>query len=130
MSNSHKIAAKLEDYLDSGYFSGAIMDVYMLINHIHFLEQQVADLKDTIARIQSDTGVRVGEMYAKVDHLPDPYRLDVAYADGQPIGTVEKFVMDEPDPDRLGPDIRRALRDGFTAKLRESGDGDCEELEC
>jgi len=50
MSNSHKIAAKLEDYLNSGYFSGAIMDVYMLINHIHFLEQQVADLKDTIAR--------------------------------------------------------------------------------
>ena len=56
MSNSHRIAAKLEDYLKSGYFSGAIMDVYMLINHIHFLEQQVAGLKATIARIQSDTG--------------------------------------------------------------------------
>ena len=56
MSNSHKIAAKLEDYLDSGYFSGAIMDVYMLINHIHFLEQQVVGLKATIARMQSDTG--------------------------------------------------------------------------
>lgn len=71
----------------------------------------------------SDVDVRVG-------HLPDPYRLDVAYADGQPIGTVEKLVMDEPDPDRLGPYIRRALREGFTVKLRGFGDGDCEELEC
>lgn len=58
-------------------------------------------------------------MYAKVGHLPDPYRLDVAYADGQPIGTVEKFVMDEPDSDRLGPYIRRALRDTFEVKLSE-----------
>nr|DAF12805.1 MAG TPA: hypothetical protein [Caudoviricetes sp.] len=65
-------------------------------------------------------------MYAKVGHLPDPYRLDVAYADGQPIGTVEKFVMDEPDSDRLGPYIRRALRDGFTAKLREDRAGSLE----
>lgn len=56
MSNSHNIASKLEDYLNAGYFSGAIMDVYMLINHIHFLEQQVASLKDTIARMQADTG--------------------------------------------------------------------------
>lgn len=65
-------------------------------------------------------------MYAKVGHLPDPYRLDVAYADGQPIRTVEKFVMDEPDSDRLGPYIRRALRDGFTAKLREDRAGSLE----
>ena len=129
MSNSHKIAAKLEDYLDSGYFSGAIMDVYMLINLIHFLEQQVAGVKDTIARMQSDTGGGVSEMYVKVGHLPDPFRLDVAYAGGQPVGTVEKIVMDEPNPDRLGPYIRRALREGFTVELRESGDGDCEELE-
>ena len=71
----------------------------------------------------SDVDVRVG-------HLPDPYRLDVAYADGQPVGTVEKIVMDEPDPDRLGPYIRRAPSEGFTVKLREFGDGDCEELEC
>lgn len=56
MSNSPRIAAKLEGYLNSGYFSGAIMDVYMLSNHIHFLEQQVAGLKDTIARMQPDTG--------------------------------------------------------------------------
>lgn len=69
-------------------------------------------------------------MDVRVGHLPDPYRLDVAYADGQPIGTVEKFVMDEPDPDRLGPSIRRALREGFTVKLREFGDVDCEALEC
>ena len=69
-------------------------------------------------------------MYAKVGHLPDPYRLDVAYADEKPIGTVEKIVMDEPNPDRLGPYIRRALCEGFMAKLREFGDGDCEELAC
>lgn len=69
-------------------------------------------------------------MYAKVGHLPDPYRLDVAYADGKPIGTVEKIVMDEPNPDRLGPYVRRALREGFTAKLWELDDGDCEALAC
>lgn len=73
MSNSHKIAAKLEDYLNSGYVSCA------------------------------------GE---------------------QPVGSVEKIVMDEPSPDRPGPYVRRALREGFTAKLREFGDGDCEALEC
>lgn len=72
----------------------------------------------------------MSEMHAKVGHLPDPYRLDVAYADGKPIGTVEKIVMDEPNPDRLGPHIRRAQRDGFTVKLREFGDGDWEALEC
>ena len=55
VSNSHEIAVKLEDYLDSDYFSGAIRDIYMLINHIHFLEQQVVGLKATIARMQSDT---------------------------------------------------------------------------
>lgn len=64
----------------------------------------------------------MSEMYAKVGHLPDPYRLDVAYADGQPIGTVERFVMDEPDPDRLGPYIRRALRERFTVEVPELGD--------
>lgn len=56
MNDSRKIADRLEDYQDSGYFSGAILDVYKLINHIHFLEQQVAGLKDTIARMQPDTG--------------------------------------------------------------------------
>ena len=69
-------------------------------------------------------------MYVKVGHLPDPYRLDVAYADGQPIGTVEKLVMDEPDSDRLGPYIRRALREGFTVKLREDRAGSPEVGEC
>lgn len=62
----------------------------------------------------------------RVGHLPDPYRLDVAYAGGQRVGTVERIVMDEPNPDRLGPYIRRALREGFTVKLREFGDGDGE----
>ena len=60
-------------------------------------------------------------MSVTVGHLPDPYRLDVAYAGGQPIGTVEKIVMDEPDPDRLGPYIRRAPREGFTVEVPESG---------
>lgn len=52
-------------------------------------------------------------------HLPDPYRLDAAYVGGQPIGTVEKVVMDEPNPDRLGPYIRRALRESFSVELSE-----------
>jgi hypothetical protein len=69
-------------------------------------------------------------MDVQVGHLPDPYQLDIVYADGPPIGTTEKFVMDEPDPDRLGPYIRRALREGFTVKLREFDDGDCEASEC
>lgn len=56
MNDAHKIAAKLEDYMDSGYFDGAIRNVYLLINHIQFLEQQVAGLKATIVRMQSDTG--------------------------------------------------------------------------
>lgn len=59
MSNSHKIAAKLEDYLDCGYFAGMIMDVYTMINHIHFLEQKVASLRATIARMQSNTAENV-----------------------------------------------------------------------
>ena len=54
-------------------------------------------------------------MYVKVGHLPDPYRLDVGVGDGQPLGTVEKIVMNEPDPDRLGPCIRRALQGGSRA---------------
>ena len=69
-------------------------------------------------------------MDVRVGHLPDPYRLDVAYAGEQPVGTVEKIVINEPALDPLGPYIRRALREGFTAKLRGFGDGDCEELEC
>jgi hypothetical protein len=63
-------------------------------------------------------------MAVRVGHLPNPYRLDVAYAGGQAVGTAEKIVMDEPDPDRLGPYIRRALREGFSAELREASDGD------
>lgn len=57
-------------------------------------------------------------MDVRAGHLPDPYRLDVAYAGGQPVGTVEKIVMNEPDPDCLGPYIRRALRERFTVKQR------------
>lgn len=63
-------------------------------------------------------------MAVRVGHLPNPYRLDVAYAGGQSVRTAEKIVMNEPDPDRLGPYIRRALREGFSAELREASDGD------
>lgn len=58
-------------------------------------------------------------MGVKVGHLPDPYRLDVAYAGGQPLGTVERVVMDEPTQDRLGPYIRQALREQFSVELSE-----------
>ena len=54
MSDAHTIAARLEEYLDADYFAGAIRDVYTLINHIAFLEKQVASLKDTIARMQEE----------------------------------------------------------------------------
>ena len=60
----------------------------------------------------SDVSVTVG-------HLPDPYRLDVAYVGGQPVGVVEKIGMDEPDPDWLGPYIRQALTETFEVKLSE-----------
>jgi hypothetical protein len=62
-------------------------------------------------------------MDVKVGHLPNPYRIDIAYAGGQPIGTVEKIVMDEPDQDRLAPYIRRALREGFEVEFREVSEG-------
>lgn len=58
-------------------------------------------------------------MDVRVGHLPDPYRLDVAYAGEQPVGTVEKIVMDEPNPDRLGPRIRRALLESFSVEFSE-----------
>lgn len=53
-SDSHKIASRLEDYLDADYFAGAIRDVYALINHARFLEKQVASLKETVARLQDE----------------------------------------------------------------------------
>lgn len=58
-------------------------------------------------------------MDVRVGHLPDPYQLDVAYAGGQPIGVVKKIVMNDPDPDPLGPYIRQALRDTFEVELSE-----------
>ena len=48
------IAARLKDYLEAGYFAGAIKDIYTLINHAAFLEKKVADLKAAIARIQEE----------------------------------------------------------------------------
>ena len=45
------IAARLKEYLEADYFAGAIRDVYAMINHIHFLEKQVASLKAAIARM-------------------------------------------------------------------------------
>ncbi len=61
----------------------------------------------------------MSEVDVRVGHLPDPYRLDVAYAGGQTVGTVEKIVMDEPNPDRPGPYIRRALEETFEIELPE-----------
>lgn len=48
------IAARLKEYLEAGYFAGAIKDIYTLINHTAFLEKKVAALKATIARIQEE----------------------------------------------------------------------------
>ena len=69
-------------------------------------------------------------MDVRVGHLPDPYRLDVAYAGGQPVGTVEKIAMDEPNPDLFGPYIRRALREGFAVEPREPDYLSAEVTEC
>lgn len=51
----------------------------------------------------------MSEVDVRVGHLPDPYRLDVAYAGGRSLGIVEKIVMDEPNPDRLRPYIEDYL---------------------
>lgn len=64
----------------------------------------------------------MSEVDIRVGHLPDPYQLDVVYAGGQSVGAVEKIVMDDPTPDRLGPYLRSALREGFEVGLREIGD--------
>lgn len=58
-------------------------------------------------------------MPVTVGHLPDPYRLSTDVGDIESIGTVEKIVMDEPNPDRLGPYIRRSLRELFSVELSE-----------
>lgn len=58
-------------------------------------------------------------MEVRTGFLPDPYKLDTAYAGGQPVGVVEKIVMDEPDPDRLRPYIERAWRELIAVSLRE-----------
>jgi len=60
-------------------------------------------------------------MDVRVGHLPDPYRLDTAYIGGQPVGTVEKLVMNEPD--RFGPHIGRALREGVSFDLQAADSG-------
>ena len=48
------IAERLKEYLEDDYFAGAIKGIYALINHAAFLEKKVADLKDTIARMQEE----------------------------------------------------------------------------
>lgn len=58
-------------------------------------------------------------MEVRVGHLPNSYRLDSAYVGARPVGNVEKFVMDEPNPDRLGPHIRQALKETFEVELSE-----------
>ncbi len=52
--DANVIAARLKEYLEAGYFAGAIKDIYTLINHAAFLEKKVAALKATIARIQEE----------------------------------------------------------------------------
>lgn len=69
-------------------------------------------------------------MGVKVGHLPDPYRLDIAYAGGQPIGAVEKFVRDVPTPDHPGPYVRQALREEFSVGLRAVEDSRSLEAGC
>lgn len=69
-------------------------------------------------------------MDIRVGHLPDPYRLDVASVGEQPIWAVEKIVMNAPDPDPLGPYIRRALREELSAKLRVADSGGPRGAEC
>ena len=73
---------------------------------------------------------KVSEMSLRVGHLPDPYRLDVAYCGGQPIETVERVVMDEPDPDYLGPYIRRVLREEIELELVRADEGRGGEVRC
>ena len=65
-------------------------------------------------------------MGVKVGHLPDPYRLDIPYAGGQPLGDVEKIVMDEPNPDLLRPYIRRALMETLEVELSDGYSESCE----
>lgn len=48
------IAGRLREYLEADYFAGVIKDVYVLINHVAFLENKVADLKAAIARMQEE----------------------------------------------------------------------------
>lgn len=55
MGTSHEIASKLEDYLEEGYFDQSIRGIYILLNHIQFLEKQVTSLKGTIARLQAES---------------------------------------------------------------------------
>lgn len=55
MGTSHEIASKLEDYLEAGYFDQSIRGIYILLNHIQFLEKQVTSLKGTIARLQAES---------------------------------------------------------------------------
>ena len=58
-------------------------------------------------------------MDVRVGYPPDSFSVDVAYYDGLPVGTVERFVRDAPDPDWLGPYIRRALTGPFEIELSE-----------
>ena len=69
-------------------------------------------------------------MGVMVGHLPNLYKLDTAYCGDLPVGDVERVVMDGPGPDRLGPYIRKALRDSFSVKLRAEGSSGPEGAGC
>lgn len=66
----------------------------------------------------------------RVGHLPNSYDLSGAYIDGLRIGAVEKIVMDEPDPDLLGPYIRAAQMDSFLIKVQKDYSEGREVAEC
>lgn len=50
-------------------------------------------------------------MDVRVSHLPDPYRLDVAYAGGPSVGTVELIEFARPQTSFLQPYIQSYLRE-------------------
>ena len=86
------IAKRLGECVESGYFAGAIKSVYTLINHATFLEMQVASLKATIARTQTEAHEKdawEGRYWALLEEA-EASRPRTVEGDGSdlPVGTV------------------------------------------
>lgn len=86
------IAKRLRECVESGYFAGAIKSVYTLINHAAFLEMQVASLKATIARTQTEAHEKdawEGRYWALLEEA-EGSRPRTVEGDGSalPVGTV------------------------------------------